>query len=559
MIVTCESCKSRYKLDDAKITGRGAKITCPKCKAVFVVYAKDQNEVSRPTLPSGTPPVGTPPTSGGLADAVKAADRKAAAPGVAVAGPGTTPTPPLGTPASSEEWEDEPTRVGDSEGGHEVVRGRPQAPAGSQVGSSSAASVGSAAPTPSASAPAPSASAPAPSAGASSADVAARAASLDFRKVGVTTWKVKVKIGLIYDFSDIKTLRKYIQDGRVTATDVVSWDGKSWRAIGDIPDLDAFFVETWDMLAARKEDPSSATLAPAPPNAEVAKAIEEARTPQKSGGEPNQFADPFEENRKKQRDRAELKKTAPVPPPQPEPPPPARRSPTLVLGLVLLLAVAAGAYWWMQQQSASSGQAQQPAAGPRPSGGTQDIREQINQDLEQALRNNPSGEANGPAPTEGATAVAPPPDRTPVVRSGVPEGARPVVPKNPGTATATPGVQEAETSAADHEAVGDDASRGGDWATAAQAYQKAVSLDGKSARLMSKLGRAQLESGDAAAQATLQRAAQMGAKDAQKYLGDLAARNGDAAGAVGHYQTYLQGSPADAAEIQKKITQLSGG
>ena len=53
MIVTCESCKARYKLDDSKVSGRGAKITCPKCRHVFVVYAQ---AVEHPSSPAWSPP-----------------------------------------------------------------------------------------------------------------------------------------------------------------------------------------------------------------------------------------------------------------------------------------------------------------------------------------------------------------------------------------------------------------------------------------------------------------------------------------------------------------------
>lgn len=38
MIVMCPACQARYKVDDAKIKGRGAKISCPKCQHIFVVY-----------------------------------------------------------------------------------------------------------------------------------------------------------------------------------------------------------------------------------------------------------------------------------------------------------------------------------------------------------------------------------------------------------------------------------------------------------------------------------------------------------------------------------------
>ncbi|MBT3218443.1 MAG: hypothetical protein HN348_05075, partial [Proteobacteria bacterium] len=38
MIVSCPSCEARYKINDSKIKGRGAKITCPRCTHRFVVY-----------------------------------------------------------------------------------------------------------------------------------------------------------------------------------------------------------------------------------------------------------------------------------------------------------------------------------------------------------------------------------------------------------------------------------------------------------------------------------------------------------------------------------------
>ena len=38
MIVACEHCGSRYSLDESKMPGRGARVTCPNCSHVFVVY-----------------------------------------------------------------------------------------------------------------------------------------------------------------------------------------------------------------------------------------------------------------------------------------------------------------------------------------------------------------------------------------------------------------------------------------------------------------------------------------------------------------------------------------
>jgi len=47
MIVTCPSCSSSYKVNESKIKGRGAKITCPRCRQRFVVY-RDQQGASIP-------------------------------------------------------------------------------------------------------------------------------------------------------------------------------------------------------------------------------------------------------------------------------------------------------------------------------------------------------------------------------------------------------------------------------------------------------------------------------------------------------------------------------
>ena len=44
MIVTCPACSARYRIDIAKIKGRGAKITCPRCAHKFVVYKEKETQ-----------------------------------------------------------------------------------------------------------------------------------------------------------------------------------------------------------------------------------------------------------------------------------------------------------------------------------------------------------------------------------------------------------------------------------------------------------------------------------------------------------------------------------
>ena len=173
MIVTCDQCGSRYKLDDAKITGRGARITCPSCRNVFVVFKEEAPSTSasptprrRPVAPSSSPTAG----GGGMRVTMVAAS---AAP----------------------------------------AQEQPQL----------------------------------------------NADTLDFKKVGIASWKVKVKIGLVYDFNDLNTLRKYIQDGRVTEGDLLSHNGQKWTAIGDIPDLEAHFIRIYLDAEAGLQSPVSAS------------------------------------------------------------------------------------------------------------------------------------------------------------------------------------------------------------------------------------------------------------------------------------------------------------
>jgi hypothetical protein len=88
---------------------------------------------------------------------------------------------------------------------------------------------------------------------------------LDFKSVGISGWKVKVAIGLVYDFSDYKTLRKYLNEGRVTPTDKLSHNGSDWIEISSIADLQQHFVSVY--LAARKKQKVDAKAAVAAENA----------------------------------------------------------------------------------------------------------------------------------------------------------------------------------------------------------------------------------------------------------------------------------------------------
>ena len=47
MIIKCEQCQTKFRLDDSKVTDKGVKVRCAKCKHVFTV----QNELPKTEQP----------------------------------------------------------------------------------------------------------------------------------------------------------------------------------------------------------------------------------------------------------------------------------------------------------------------------------------------------------------------------------------------------------------------------------------------------------------------------------------------------------------------------
>ena len=535
MIVTCEKCSARYKLDDAKVTSRGAKITCPRCRHVFVIFREEEQAAApkRPeVLPSPATTVATP--------------RQAAAPIAASAATARPPAPPSTLP---------PTRD---------VHG------------------------------------------------------LDFRKVGIASWKVKVRIGLIYDFSDYKTLRKYIQDGRVTAADLLSHDGKTWKPIGDIPDLERYFIDVYEMAEAQRaaaeqahtaeanpfgdESPTnvvgmndvaagnlafnlaqdeidairsgpgggrSATASLPPRNAPVGAN----RTQPPSGSSPRTLPPSGPATRtlpgldEPRRSGRTLPPTGPGRTVAPGPAKPAL-TPGGIAGVVLILG-AIGGWAYLNFFSTPDGSSDPGPADPGPAVAApaadpvpppaEDIREKVREELQRELEQG----ADEPAPV-----VERDQQLIPVKPKNLGTNTNRNVPLSSGTAGASTGAATnappsnaaAPASARDHADVGDDAWRRGDYSSAVSAYKEAVRLEPGSATYLGKLGRAQYKAGDkGGATQSLSSALRGGYKEADKWLGHIARDQGDVAGATGHYNDYLKTSPSDAAEIQRELDQLTGG
>lgn len=540
MIVTCENCAARYKLDDSKITGRGAKITCPRCRHLFVVYRNATD---------GAPDNGVAGTSGGY-------------PGASGSYPGVTPqaAAPARTPPV------------------------PEAPP---------------------------------------IDVH----SLDFRRVGIPSWKVKVKIGLVYDFSDYRTLRKYIQDGRVTPGDHLSYDAETWVPIASIPDLEQYFIDTYvkrqadakpDGREAGEDDGPTVIVgagtlassisahlaappAPMPAGASVsgttaaaafAASVSSGSAPSNGAGyggdvasssqrsgmaipglsatapmaadDPasetsGPFSDPFEALKSKQRSRIKKNRTASRVKKKARSDDGSGSSIDLkavVAGIVLLVAtgVVGWEVWefWLRPAvpiTEAEWEAMQGTHDPRipdgakvegtlPVGSTPDAWEKKLKEIYTTDRRTPISGAN-------------PEDE---VRAVQPRNLPPPMPTN-NSAAAT----QRPSSATDYALAGKSAMDRGDYPIAIQSFNQAIKLEPQNAGHYAQLGIAQARAGNPTeANTTLARAAKLGSTVAEREMGNIARDRGDVAGALQHYTVYLRTDPPDKAEVQAEIDKLQG-
>jgi predicted Zn finger-like uncharacterized protein len=571
-IVACQQCGARYKLDEGRISGRGAKITCPKCRNVFVVRRDASGKLS-----TG-------------AAAVEAEVSAAPVAGAALSGPSAWEVLP-------------PTDPGFGPAALAALSGARGAPA---VAAAPLAPI----------------------------DVN----TLDFRRVGIQSWKVKVKIGLVYDFSDFKTLSKYIHEGRITPADRISHKAGDWTLISDIASLEQHFIDVYRgaeaaLLASQapaaeskgegggaedyeSDEPtnivgmegmqkpgveitnevpkassrSSHPPAPAPAFAparpaaspESASAIA-AMSTGNPAADTRQFHDPFD---KKGAPRGAKKgggRSATTTRPEATAPPRASAEAKAIskeaakssgaggIGVVgvsavlVFLACGAAAVWYFYLREPAPSAVGAPiaaagpasAAGPTAEAGTTGAPSDRGEVIGQITENTKPVEAE-----KDDWGIEEDPVLIPVgPRGGTPSRASTSPPSQAGGArSAPPAAAGAGTSsAADHAAVGDDAARNRDWANAAQAYANAVQADPRNATYATKYGEALYRSGDlAGATQALTKATQLGSKKAWRFLGDIARDQGDAA-AISAYQKYLQSGPSDAAQVQAEIDKLQKG
>ena len=517
MVVTCEHCGARYRLDKSRIEGRGARITCPKCQHVFVVYRE-----------------------GAEAESAEAA---------------STDASPL-----------------------------PEA------------------------APAPQVERP--------TDVHA----LDFKSVGIATWKVKTSIGLVYDFSDFKTLRKYLKEGRVSQSDTLSHDGTEWTTISDVNDLETHFIDVFvaaqggssakpvapdessgadstetegdsiadqllaAMEASAEEDASGIELdmdslleaaaqstetAQGPAQARrgsEAKAVEKVAQTGNDESMGHQFVDPFEALKQTRKSRGRLQSTRVSKKAAAEAAQAGAKQRKQLIMVALLLCSAA-AYFGIdrtvddgpseavlaKQQKKKVEEEKKASLEKRGEEARARMEENLNAALKEVKKEDMAaftveedqlialvpkefqkGEnAKGP--------FAPPPSR------GL-----------AGDAANVGSGGKRAMSIADHISNGDSASRSGRYDDAASSYKAALEAQPTNARLRARLGHVLFKGGNIdAAEVELRTALSAGAVTAHKYLGHMAKEQGDISGANSHYQSYLRSAPPDARAIEIMIKQMT--
>lgn len=73
----------------------------------------------------------------------------------------------------------------------------------------------------------------------------------DFRYIGII-WVVQVKHGWRSEFYRLSDLQRYLSEGRIQPTDLLSHDRETWIPIDQIADLSAHFDSVWHLASQGK-------------------------------------------------------------------------------------------------------------------------------------------------------------------------------------------------------------------------------------------------------------------------------------------------------------------
>jgi hypothetical protein len=362
---------------------------------------------------------------------------------------------------------------------------------------------------------------------------------------------VKIKMGLVYDFSDYKTLSKYIREGKVDTSDRLSSDdGNTWTALNEIENLEQHFCEVY--LLKKKEMQEGGTPAPKPTPkssqektpvlgaglSDLASVLAEAsaevdgkpspRTRQKI--RPNTQKRPTGRSTSNRRKPKKTKEEAPK----------KSGSNTFPLLILLLVASGGGFFYWNNMDKEEKIQEDQKAKEEQAEKAkvNEQDRERLNKDLEEKMekvrreREAAKEEKKKNEPKKQVKTV----DQIEAERLLREREEEKKTPK--------------KKSISDLQREGEKAQRTRNWAQAEKIYQEIVSQR-PSAKYQVSLGRALYEQKKFGEAKRILKTASKGDVKGYMWLGYIARDEGDDAGANQYFSTYLKSNPVDAAIIQR--------
>lgn len=374
--------------------------------------------------------------------------------------------------------------------------------------------------------------------------------NLNFKSVGIRSWKVKVKIGLVYDFSDYRTLEKYIRDGRVSGTDLLSYDGQNWLSINDAGDLKAYFVGVYQKCQATPLEGAQENKASQPSNANAEVNPEKmddlnalmAEAQAEVTGEIPKKSNPVKPRKasKASRKRRSSKKKAS----NDNWDGPKERNPLLLI-IVGMLVIVGGVYGYSQfnpppevvlQKSETNPAVEDPG---RSEALRAEIQHEIEMNAQQIKQELPEEVPSNLSENE--------PEWIPVV----PEEVR-LAQQNGNSLSPSTQPASNPSSASDLAQEGKRRASSNDWAGASQYYQQAVDKEPTNRTYLEGLGEALYRSGqNQSAKESLLTALNLGSVVANKWLGFITKDAGDVAGANKYFTKYLESNPPDASQIEQ--------
>jgi hypothetical protein len=359
--------------------------------------------------------------------------------------------------------------------------------------------------------------------------------SLNFASVGIKSWKVKKTIGLMFEYSDFKTFKKSLNDGRISSADQISPDGANWTPMADIPDFERFFCLTY--LKFEKSGfvetvkPIKEKVIPSIGGTnELASALAAAQAEVEQANKPKNTA------RRNAAPKATRRPTsAPVPPP--------KQSSGVGLNLGIgALVVVVGWFLFGKKDEVPPPVPSKPVVETPAKA---EVEDESLKALREELRRNA-------AKIEAEQEVVPEPsaEEEPQLIAKVPEE---ILAQQRAMQTGNPPVIQAKT--VNHALEGQQALTSKQWDKAIKSFNQAYQ-NNPNPEYLSSVGFAQFKSGKLAdSKKTLLNAVQKGAVSANKWLGYVMREEGDIAGSNQYFNQYLQSNPADASVIKQEMMQ----